>query len=312
MQLKPAVMRPRPLPAAHTAAASVAIVALAACHFERAATVLAPPAPNQPPVADPGGPYTGGDTAAISFDGTRSFDPDSDMPLAYAWDFGDGNAATGATPAHAYVAAGVYTVTLTVTDARGARSAPVITAALVTAAAHAVLLAAGDIASCGVDSDELTARILDTIPSTVLTLGDNAFPDGTLSTYVSCYDPTWGRHKARTYATLGNHEYKTGTAAGSFDYFGDRAGPRDQGYYSFDLGAWHIIVLNSNGSFVPSAPAQSRTSGSKPTSPRAPGRAPSRPGIIRCSSRRARPGTHPRPPSGRSGAGSTPRGRTSC
>ena len=82
MQLKPAVMRPRPLPAAHTAAASVAIVALAACHFERAATVLAPPAPNQPPVADPGGPYTGGDTAAISFDGTRSFDPDSDMPLA--------------------------------------------------------------------------------------------------------------------------------------------------------------------------------------------------------------------------------------
>src|SRR3989442_1048682 len=244
-------MRLRPLPAVHTAAASVAISALAACHVERAPTVLAPPAPNQPPVADPGGPYTGGDTAAITFDGTRSFDPDSDVPLAYTWDFGDGNGATGATPAHAYVAAGVYTVTLTVTDARGARSAPVITAARVTAEAHAVLLAAGDIASCGVDSDELTARILDTIPGTVLTLGDNAFPDGTLSTYVSCYDPTWGRHKAHTYATLGNHEYKTGTAAGAFDYFGDRAGPRDQGYYGFDLGAWHIIVLNSNGGFVP-------------------------------------------------------------
>src|SRR2546425_10596654 len=116
---------------------------------------------------------------------------------------------------------------------------------------RAVLLAARDIESCGVDSDELTARILDPIPGTVLTLGDNAFPDGTLSTYVSCYDPTWGRHKAHTYATLGNHEYKTGTAAGAFDYFGDRAGPRDQGYYGFDLGAWHIIVLNSNGGFVP-------------------------------------------------------------
>src|SRR2546427_722197 len=122
--------------------------------------------------------------------------------------------------------------------ARGARSAPVITAALVTTQPRAVLLAPSDTASCGVDSDELPARILDTIPGIVLTLGDNAFPDGTLSTYVSCYDPTWGRHKAHTYATLGNHEYKTGTAAGAFDYFGDRAGPRNQGHYSFDLGAW--------------------------------------------------------------------------
>src|SRR3989449_4829285 len=115
--------------------------------------------------------------------------------------------------------------------ARGARSAPVITAALVTTQPRAVLLAAGDIASCGVDSDELTARILDTIPGTVLTLGDNAFPDGTLSTYVSCYDPTWGRHKAHTYATLGNHEYKTGTAAGA-----DRKSTRlnsSHGYISY-------------------------------------------------------------------------------
>src|SRR5436309_2210357 len=89
------------------------------------------------------------------------------------------------------------------------------------------------------------------MPGTVLTLGDNAFPDATLSTYLSCYDPNWGRHKAHTYATLGNHEYTTGTAAGAFDYFGDRAGPRGKGYYSFELGAWHVIVLNSNGSFVP-------------------------------------------------------------
>ena len=257
-----AAMRLRPLTAVLIVAVSVAIVALAACHVESAPTVVAPPPlpplppplpslPNQPPVADAGGPYTGGDTAAIAFDGTRSFDPDDDLPLDYTWDFGDGNTAIGATPAHAYAAAGVYRVTLTVTDARGARSTPVITTAVLTAAASAVLLAAGDIASCGVDSDELTAQILDTMPGTVLTLGDNAFPDATLSTYLSCYDPNWGRHKAHTYATLGNHEYTTGTAAGAFDYFGDRAGPRDKGYYSFDLGAWHVIVLNSNGSFVP-------------------------------------------------------------
>ncbi|HEX5831036.1 MAG TPA: metallophosphoesterase, partial [Gemmatimonadaceae bacterium] len=66
-----------------------------------------------------------------------------------------------------------------------------------------------------------------------------------------CYQPTWGRHKARTWAQLGNHEYYTGTADPTFDYFGDRAGPRGKGYYSFDLGDWHIIVLNDNRSFVP-------------------------------------------------------------
>src|SRR5207249_593880 len=86
---------------------------------------------------------------------------------------------------------------------------------------------------------------------TVLTLGDNAYPNGTLGDYQNCYDPTWGRHKARTYATLGNRDYNTGAADGAFDYFGDHAGPRGKGYYSFDLGAWHILVLNSNGAYVP-------------------------------------------------------------
>src|SRR6059036_2893448 len=102
-----AAMRLRPLTAVLIVAVSVAIVALAACHVESAPTVVAPPPlpplppplpplPNQPPVADAGGPYTGGDTAAIAFDGTRSFDPDDDLPLDYTWDFGDGNTAIGA------------------------------------------------------------------------------------------------------------------------------------------------------------------------------------------------------------------------
>src|SRR5436309_4999044 len=141
-----AAMRLRPLTAVLIVAVSVAIVALAACHVESAPTVVAPPPlpplppplpplPNQPPVADAGGPYTGGDTAAIAFDGTRSFDPDDDLPLDDTWDFGDGNTAIGATPA----AAGGYRVALTVTDARGARSAPVIRTAVLTATAAAVL-----------------------------------------------------------------------------------------------------------------------------------------------------------------------------
>ena len=88
----------------------------------------------------------------------------------------------------------------------------------------------------------------------MLILGDNAFPKGTLADYQNCYGPTWGRQKDRTFATLGNHEYDAGTADGTFDYFGEaQAGPRGKGYYSFDTGGWHIIVLNSNVSHVPAS-----------------------------------------------------------
>lgn len=112
------------------------------------------------------------------------------------------------------------------------------------------ILAAGNIATCGTTNDEATAAILDTLQGTVFTLGDNVFPDGTPQAYSDCYEPSWGRHKARTYATLGNHEYNTGTAAPSFNYFGDRAGAGDRGYYSMDLGNWHIVVLNINDATV--------------------------------------------------------------
>lgn len=116
----------------------------------------------------------------------------------------------------------------------------------------AVFVGAGDIASCAFNRDSLTANIIDGIPGTVFTVGDNAYPNGRAVDYQNCYDPTWGRFKARTYAALGNHEYdSSATAAPTFDYFGDRAGPRGFGYYSFELGAWHIVVLNDNGQFVP-------------------------------------------------------------
>jgi calcineurin-like phosphoesterase family protein len=109
-----------------------------------------------------------------------------------------------------------------------------------------VILVAGNIATCGSTNDEATAAILDTLSGTVFTLGDNAFPSGSAESYRECYEPSWGRNKARTYAALGNHEYEGGNASASFDYFGERVGPRDLGYYSRDLGNWHIIVLNVN------------------------------------------------------------------
>jgi hypothetical protein len=110
----------------------------------------------------------------------------------------------------------------------------------------AVLVGAGDIAVCGSGGDEATAALLDGIPGTVFTAGDNAYGDGTPKQFARCYDPTWGRHKARTRPSPGNHDYKTGDGAGYFGYFGARAGPAGRGYYSYELGAWHVISLNSN------------------------------------------------------------------
>lgn len=108
-----------------------------------------------------------------------------------------------------------------------------------------VLVGAGDIAVCGATGDEATARILDRIEGTVFTLGDNAYLNGTLEQFQTCFEESWGRHKARIRPVPGNHDYNTGGAAGYYAYFGASAGDPSQGYYSYDLGAWHIVVLNS-------------------------------------------------------------------
>jgi hypothetical protein len=113
-----------------------------------------------------------------------------------------------------------------------------------------VIVGAGDIAVCGSAGDEATAKVLDSIPGTVVALGDNAYPDGTTANFRDCYGPSWGRHKDRTRPAIGNHEYKTAGAGPYFDYFGSAAGNRGEGWYSYDLGAWHIVVLNSNCTIV--------------------------------------------------------------
>jgi hypothetical protein len=108
-----------------------------------------------------------------------------------------------------------------------------------------IFVGAGDIGACD-ENSEATARLLDSIGGTVFTLGDNAYPRGAAQEYRECYDPTWGRHKARTRPSPGNHEYESADAAPYFDYFGASAGPPGLGYYSFDLGTWHVVSLNSN------------------------------------------------------------------
>ena len=103
-----------------------------------------------------------------------------------------------------------------------------------------ILVGAGDIATCDRDEDEFTAQLLDSIPGTVFTTGDNAYVNGSYSEYISCYDPSWGRHKSRTKPSPGNHEYNTSGAAGYFQYFNNIPS-----YYAYDLGSWRIYALNS-------------------------------------------------------------------
>jgi Calcineurin-like phosphoesterase len=112
--------------------------------------------------------------------------------------------------------------------------------------APAVLVGAGDIASCSGSGDEATAKLVDQIPGTVFTVGDNAYEKGTASDFSQCYGPTWGRFKSRTRPAAGNHEYQTSGAKPYYDYFGAAAGDRTQGWYSYEAGAWHVVVLNSN------------------------------------------------------------------
>jgi acid phosphatase type 7 len=109
-----------------------------------------------------------------------------------------------------------------------------------------VIVAAGDIADCSSDGDEATARRVVGMEGTVLTLGDNAYEDGTAQDFSECYEPTWGQFKERTRPAPGNHDYETEGALAYFDYFGEAAGQPGKGYYSYDLGQWHIVALNSN------------------------------------------------------------------
>jgi 3',5'-cyclic AMP phosphodiesterase CpdA len=102
------------------------------------------------------------------------------------------------------------------------------------------LIAAGDVASCRSSGDEQTAALVARIPGTVAVLGDAVYEAGSAQEFRDCY--SWARFRARTRAALGNHEYGTAGAAAAIAFF---RLPRS-GYYSYDLGDWHVVVLNSN------------------------------------------------------------------
>ena len=113
-------------------------------------------------------------------------------------------------------------------------------------AVDAILAGAGDIARCPDLVAAETAKLLDAIPGTVFTSGDNVYPYGSADLYQNCYAPTWGRHLWRTYATPGNHDWDSGASASYLAYFGPAAAPNGLTYYTYSLGSWDVIAMNSN------------------------------------------------------------------
>jgi acid phosphatase type 7 len=134
------------------------------------------------------------------------------------------------------------------------------------------MIGAGDIAVCGTSGDEATGQIVDSVlaadsvagvHSEVFTLGDNAYPSGpggVDNDFPRCFSPSWGRERIMKviHPAPGNHDYDTGTGAPYFTYFGNRAGPPGKGYYSYDVGNWHAVSLNSELYFKGGDSAQAK------------------------------------------------------
>jgi hypothetical protein len=161
-------------------------------------------------------------------------------------------------------------VTITASNSAGSSTATSVGTAPVSPPGDPVIAAAGDIAcdpasssfngglgtSTSCRQKHTSDLLVGSDLAGVLTLGDNQYEDGALAKFQASYDASWGRVKSITRPSAGNHEYSTADATGHFDYFngtGNPTGPageRGKGYYSFDIGSWHLIALNSNCSRV--------------------------------------------------------------
>ena len=155
---------------------------------------------------------------------------------------------------------GVPLIALGASQSAGAATPTAAPGAARAAAADPIVVAAGDIACSPQDASfnggagtakrchqRATAALIGPLnPAAVLPLGDNQYDKATASEFAGSYDPTWGVYTSITRPVAGNHEYQSPGAAGYFGYFGSAAGDPKKGYYSFDVGAWHLIALNAN------------------------------------------------------------------
>ncbi|MCX7624162.1 MAG: metallophosphoesterase [Thermomicrobium sp.] len=123
---------------------------------------------------------------------------------------------------------------------------PATATAAPTAVVPAVLWAVGDAAACGRETDDAVAAYLARQSGTIALLGDVVYEKGSPEEFQRCFDPLYGQLRDRIRPAVGNHEYGTAGARPYFDYFGAAAGLPGQGWYSYELGTWHIVVLDSN------------------------------------------------------------------
>ena len=108
-----------------------------------------------------------------------------------------------------------------------------------------ILLAVGDIGYCDSSADDQVGELAARLPGTIALLGDIAYPRGSSGDFANCFDPAWGGLRDRLRPVPGNHEYETKRASGYFSYFGAGVGDPAEGWYSYDLGGWHLVALNS-------------------------------------------------------------------
>ncbi|HET6763577.1 MAG TPA: metallophosphoesterase [Longimicrobiaceae bacterium] len=116
------------------------------------------------------------------------------------------------------------------------------------------LVAVGDIGECPMAGARATAELARRLPGTIAVLGDEAYPTGSDADFARCFDPAWGPLKARIRPVPGNHEYLTANGAAYYRYFGPRAGRPGEGWYSYELGAWHVVAINSSVDVGPASP----------------------------------------------------------
>ena len=206
-----------------------------------------PPA-NQRPLLAIASPLRGTTTfagSAVSFQADATDVESGSVSAGISWTSSrDGVLGVGPSFSRSDLSLGAHVVSVSVSDGQGGVTTR--TRALTVYAPGNQLLAVGDIGDCSGSGDDATGKRVETLAGAILGLGDYAYPDGSPGDFASCFDPSWGRHKARTRPVAGNHEYETDEAAPYFAYFGASAGSPGAPWRSFDYAGWHVVALDSD------------------------------------------------------------------
>jgi len=183
--------------------------------------------------------------APVAFAGGASDPEDGDLSSGITWTSSlDGVIGMGASFSRGDLSVGLHQLTASVVDSESAPGQSTRQFSVFDATNQ--VLAAGNVGYCGDTNDEATGALLGTLPGRILALGDLAYLGGTAADFANCFDPAWGMHKARIHPISGNHEWHEEGAQPYFDYFGAAAGTPGEGWYSFDVGNWHLVGVQGD------------------------------------------------------------------